>query len=310
MIVVSLAGGLGNQMFEYATARRLAHVRGVPLKLDLSNYGPEGDTLEKGLEAFRRHVRLQQFNIAAEQATPAEAAAVKDPFENTRTVSRIVRRLRRVAPGLAFPKTHFKERQYRFDPAVLDLSSPCYLAGFFQSQKYFADVAELLRQELTPRDPAVSAYARQYVADLAKSGRPVVSVHVRRGELAHATEVLKNPKGTFGPPTGLAYVRAAMARLDDCGPEWLVFSDTAADIAWCKQNIAADRLHFAEGHTDVQDMTLMSACDHHIVASTFSWWAAWLNAKPGKRVIAPRQWGHPGGPMVPDDLVPPEWDMI
>ncbi len=315
MIVSCLAGGLGNQMFEYATARRLAHVRGVPLKLDLSLFGPEGDVLEKGLEAYRRHVKLQLFDIAAEQATPAELATVKDPFDNTKWTSRIGRRVRKVWPGLAFPKTHWKERQYRFDPAVLDLPGDCYLAGYYQSQKYFIDVADLVRRELTPKDPAVSAYARQHVGDIRRSGRPVVSVHVRRGELAHATEVLGNTAGTFGPPTGMAYIRRAMAEFTSLDPAWLVFSDTPKDVAWCRAHVPADgidpaRLHYSDGHTDVQDLALMTACDHHVVASTFSWWGAWLNAKPGKRVVAPSQWGHPGGPMVPDDLVPPEWTMI
>ena len=311
LVVTCLAGGLGNQMFEYAAGRRLAHARGVPLKLDLGAFGPDGDVLEKGLEAYRRHVRLQQFNIAADQATPAEIATVKDPFENTKLTSRIGRRLRRVVPNLAFPKTHWKERQYRFDAAVLDLPVPVYLAGYYQSEKYFADVPDLIRAELTPKDPAVAAYAKDYVGRIrAREGRPVVSVHVRRGELAHAEDVLKNTKGTFGPPTRMQYVGQAMAHFAGDGPEFLVFSDTAKDIDWCREHVRGDRLHFAAGHDDVQDMTLMSACDHHVVASTFSWWGAWLNPGTTKRVVAPRQWGHAGGPMVPDDLIPPGWHVI
>ena len=53
----------------------------------------------------------------------------------------------------------------------------------------------------------------------------------------------------------------------------------------------------------------MSSCDHHIIAnSTFSWWSAWLNPSPTKRVIAPSKWSN--AEMVPDDLVPPAWEMI
>ena len=317
VVVISLAGGLGNQMFEYAAARRLAHVRGVPLRLDLSLFGPDGDVLEKGLEAYRRYVKLNQFAIAAAIATPAELATCKDPFDNKKLTSRIGRRLRRFLPQLAPPKTHWMERQYRFDPAVLDLPVPVYLSGYFQSEKYFPDVPDLIRRELTPADPAVSAYAQTFVGKIrdGAGGRPVVSVHVRRGELAHAEEVLKNPAGTFGPPTRLEYVRQAMARFDPAAHEFLVFSDTPKDLAWCRENLKGPtfddaRFHYADGHTDVQDMKLMSACDHHIVASTFSWWGAWLNPSPSKRVIAPRQWGHAGGPMVPDDLIPPSWDLI
>ena len=35
MVIVRLIGGLGNQLFQYAAARRVAHMNGVPLKLDV-----------------------------------------------------------------------------------------------------------------------------------------------------------------------------------------------------------------------------------------------------------------------------------
>jgi hypothetical protein len=310
MVIVKLAGGLGNQMFQYATARRLAHVRGSTLKLDLSGYGPEGDSQAKGLEAFRRHVKIWKFNIVAEQATAQESAALRDPYsDNSKTQSRIVRRLRKCVPLLGWPKTHFHERRYRFDPDVLMLEPPCYLTGFWQSEKYFQDVAETIRRELSPADPAVVEYARRYIANVRQPGESIVSLHVRRGELAVAQEKLKSTKGVFGPPTGMNYVRRAMQEFDpSC--KFLVFSDSAPDIAWCKENIQADKLHFSEGHDDIQDMMLMRACDHHIIASTFSWWAAWLNNRPGRRVVSPSQWGHPGGEMVTDDLIPADWTMI
>jgi hypothetical protein len=210
---------------------------------------------------------------------------------------------------LGWPATHFQERRYRFDPEVLELSAPRYLSGFWQSEKYFTDIHEIIRRELRPRNLSILDYTCQYVARLRVPGIPVVSLHVRRGELAYAQDTLKSKRGVFGPPTGLDYIRQAIAQFGpDC--KFLVFSDSAQDIAWCKENIKADSVHFSEGHSDIEDMMLMAACDHHIIASTFSWWAAWLNSQPGRRVISPSQWGHPGGPMVTDDLIPPDWTMI
>lgn len=310
IIIAHLAGGLGNQMFQYAAARRLSLVHGVPLKLDLSSYGPDGDTQAKGLEAFARHARVQKLKIVAEEATAAEIALMRDPYlGNSRTTSRIVRQARRFFPKLGWPITHFQERQYRFDPEVLNLRPPIYLSGFWQSEKYFADFGAKIREELSPVDSSIVESAQHYVSEIRAPGNSIVSLHVRRGELAVAAEKLRSTKGVFGPPTGLAYIQSAMRQFDpSC--KFLVFSDSAPDIEWCKQNIHADHLHFSEGRNDIEDMMLMSACDHHIIASTFSWWAAWLNSSVSKRIVAPRQWGHPGGPMVPDDLIPSEWTMI
>jgi hypothetical protein len=252
MVIVHLAGGLGNQMFQYATARRLAHLRKVPLKLDLSSYGLDGDTQVPGLEAFRRHVRLKDFRIAAEQAAPHEIAALVDPYiNNSRWTSRMVRQLRRFWPALGVPSTHFQERRYRFDPEVLTLTTPRYLAGFWQSEMYFMDVRDVILDELTPSDPAIREYADRYVANIREPGMAVVSLHVRRGELAVAQDVLKSKTGVFGVPTGLDYIQQAMQRFEN-GCKFLVFSDSAPDIEWCRQNIKADRLHFSEGHTDVR----------------------------------------------------------
>jgi hypothetical protein len=77
--------------------------------------------------------------------------------------------------------------------------------------------------------------------------------------------------------------------------------------------LPGDHRHFSEGHSDIQDMAIMAACEHHIIAnSTFSWWAAWLNPRRRRRVIAPRHWSAPGAQveMVTDDLIPPDWEII
>jgi hypothetical protein len=91
-------------------------------------------------------------------------------------------------------------------------------------------------------------------------------------------------------------------------PVFYVFSD---DIAWARENIRSSRpLVFMDNDGDVsaqQDLRLMSACRHHIVAnSSFSWWGAWLNPRDDKKVIAPKRWFLDAS-MATDDLVPATW---
>jgi hypothetical protein len=325
MVIATIGGGLGNQLFQYAMALRLARHRNVELKLNLANYRDGTDVRPKFLQSFFRKLGLFNMCVTATEATDAEIARLKDPFSKKTTVARIVRRIRRLKPGLWWPPTHIREKQFRFDPAMMDLPGDAYLEGFWQTEKYFLDIAPLVRQEFKPKDPAILEYAANYVAKLRQLG-PIVSLHIRRGDWAHGYETLKNSKGAkskelehyinlWGEPLGMEYISVAIRKFGS-DHHFLVFSDTAKDIEWCRQNIkmeglSPDRLHFSEGHTDLQDMALMSACDHNIIAaSTFSWWAAWLNDRPGRRVISPTKWGNPASGMVPDDLVPSDWEMI
>jgi hypothetical protein len=90
-----------------------------------------------------------------------------------------------------------------------------------------------------------------------------------------------------------------------------VFSD---DSAWAKENLHYPYPMTFVDHNDASrnyaDMTLMSKCNHHILAnSSFSWWGAWLNEKPGKVVVAPSRWTNDPN-LDTRDLIPEGWFRI
>ncbi len=320
MVIMNICGGLGNQMFQYAAGRRLAHHRHTELKLDLRGYRGGSEVRPKELAAFQRPIKLYDLSITAATASDEEIFQLSDRFVRRSTRDRLVRRVRKyVKSNFLWPPSHIVERQYRFEPHILDLPDNVFLDGYWQSWKYFSDIVPTIRLEFQMKDPAIANHAKNYLYQLRQqiNGSDLVSLHVRRGDLAHAVETLKKIEIVHGNPVGLDYIFAAIRRFDEA-THFLVFSDTSKDIQWCQENIRADwldpaRLHFSEGHTDLQDMALMSGCDHHIIAnSTFSWWSAWLNNSPKRRVIAPRIWSPPNSEneMVVDDLIPPDWEII
>ena len=102
------------------------------------------------------------------------------------------------------------------------------------------------------------------------------------------------------------YYSQAMEKM---GGPFLVFSD---DIAWCKDNFKGFDITFVEGEEDFIDLYLMARCRNNIIAnSSFSWWAAWLNPDPHKKVIAPAMWFS--GDLQGCDtstLLPQQWDLL
>ena len=66
MVVTMIVGGLGNQMFRYATGRAVAHRLGTELKLDVSSFKKD----------HKRDYELDRFRITAEVASPQDIRAL------------------------------------------------------------------------------------------------------------------------------------------------------------------------------------------------------------------------------------------
>ncbi len=293
MIVTRLKGGLGNQMFQYALGRRLAHDRRVPLRLDLSWFSDP----EAAAGSTPRSYALGGLRISAAAATLEEMA----PFARRRGLSGALRRgwgrltLRPAPPRI-------RERGTLFDPRVLSAPSSAYLVGYWQSEKYFKSIEGILRKEfLLAAEPC--DHARRILAGMQEG--TAVALHVRRGD--YVTSPRTSSTFPVCPPE---YYREAAARLAGRagGLHFYLFSD---DPDWVRENLRLDHpstvVTHAPGCPEHQDLFLMTRCRHHVIAnSSFSWWGAWLSSGEGKIVIAPRRWYHREG-IDTSDLVPESW---
>lgn len=179
-----------------------------------------------------------------------------------------------------------EEPHFHFDESFWDLPDWTVLSGYFQSEKYFAPYAAEIRREFTFRDPIPWPAFKGWV-----------SIHVRRGDY------LTFPH--HHPPCQMDYYKAAMAEFP--GAHFIVFSD---DIAWCKLYLRGPEIEYSEGFSADRDLQRMKACDHNIIAnSSYSWWGAYLNDNPMKRVIFPRRWfGSAKASWDTKDLIPQGWE--
>ena len=125
----------------------------------------------------------------------------------------------------------------------------------------------------------------------------ICSIHVRRGDYL--------TKPNIHPTQTINYYMDAV-KLMSPNTLFLVFSD---DIGWCKDNFKDfTNIVFIEGNSDYEDLLLMSLCDNNIICnSSFSWWAAWLNQNPNKKVVAPKLWFGSGLNHNTKDITPENW---
>ena len=88
-----------------------------------------------------------------------------------------------------------------------------------------------------------------------------------------------------------------------------IFSD---DPDWAAEQFKPRRPWVSRGHSAAVDMMAMSLCRSIVIAnSSFSWWAAWLNADPEKTVIAPEfHLGFRVGRWIPNGIAVSGWQYL
>jgi hypothetical protein len=291
MIIIQLQGGLGNQMFQYAFARILAKRNSVPLKLDKSFF----DTYSKEQEFTPRNFELGIFENTCTQASS------KEIIKLTRLsfINKIKKKL-----GFYYKSNIYLEPSLDFHIEALFIKVPVYIKGYFQSYKYFENKEDLIRETFSFPIESLDDRNKTLLSKL--QSETTISVHIRRGDY-----VTNNKTQQFHGNCSLEYYSNAIALLasKNKGFTLVLFSD---DSQWVKEQFETLPYSkiFVDYNTDENswiDMLLMSSCSHNIIAnSSFSWWAAWLNAQPNKIVIAPKNW-YANSEKNTNDLIPAQW---
>lgn len=289
-IIARLFGGLGNQLFIYAAARRLALVNDTEVVLD----DVSGFTHDV---VYQRQYQLDHFSIPCRKATALERL---EPFSRLRR--KILRNWNQRKPFEA--RAYLLQDGIDFDQSLLQFKprGKVYMEGYWQSEKYFKDVEGTIRQDLEIKPPTDSANLD--MADQIRSSL-AVALHVRFFDEPYA-EGINNAPGDY-------YIRAieTMERLVPLA-HYFIFSDqpeaARARIPLPDARVTLVSHNQGDEHA-YADLWLMTLCQHFVIAnSTFSWWGAWLANNPSKQVIAPGFEMHEGKMWWGfDGLLPDQW---
>jgi hypothetical protein len=290
MIIIKLTGGLGNQMFQYACARAIAHRNNCQVLADLSFYNEAGQTEGTTVRDFL----LGNFSFALDVA-------------NTKLIKLFTQKQKSIFQRIFGNTKNYNfvcEEAIYYKPYITELKAPLLLHGYFQSEKYFKDAEHLIRADFKFKS---SSSRNNQLLEKIKSTNSV-SLHIRRGDYATNANI-----NQYHGLCSLNFYKEAIKIIEERvdNPHFYIFSD---DLEWTKQNLPINHPHtFVEGNigkASFEDMRLMSFCKHNITAnSSFSWWGAWLNENLDKIVVAPKNWVTTNTYSI-EDLLPPSWIKI
>lgn len=268
MVIIQVAGGLGNQLQQYALYRKFLEL-GREARLDLTWFN-DPKMQEKVLA--KRVLELDYFDRLEYKVCTEEEK--KSLIGQGGLMGKLRRKL------LPFTVHQFQETQ-AYHSELLAFTD-MYLRGYFACDYYYADIFPLLRQEI--RFPTGDNPANQTIVEEMRA-RESVSIHIRRGDYLDPEN-----QELFGNICTEEYYAGAMAYMNKRFPQvhFYIFSD---DSDYIRERYTGEKYTIVDwnhGKDSFFDMWLMSRCRHNICAnSTFSFWGARLNDYGDKIMIRP-----------------------
>lgn len=307
-LVISLGGGLGNQLFQYAAANSYSHSHEVFLETELlkprrfrQNIS-EIESLEfneslevlKIRDRFNLKSRLSGYLISRSAATSSAKLTSRIKLFLVRWILSILLLVstRRIFRIIVSDDLGYVEKTIP--------NSNCWLIGYFQSFRYLTDKTVGSVRESCPVIQSEN-YLELYT--LALSKHPTI-IHLRLGDYLN--------EKSFGLPSP-SYYQEALKYLLSQGitSEFWVFSDDLDLARERLKGMQLQNIHFIEsvGLSSAEVLKIMSLGVNFVIAnSTFSYWAASLSTNPNKIVVAPKSWFSKIS--EPKDLIPKKWIRI
>lgn len=286
MVVVYIAAGLANKMFQYAFSRGLMS-HGLDVFLDQTSFQPEWSFEDIALEEVFPNIEIKNapnnmFSLAYK----------KD------LLSRIYRRMSAFFPN----NRYLMERPFIYDELIYKkATSNCIFCGLWQTELYFNFCEKDVR-----RNFVFTPFQDDQNIQLAEKmkNENSVAIHIRKG-----ADYLK--RNIWDGTCSVEYYNQAINYLKEhvSNPVFYLFTDNPK---WVEENLKDIDYKLVDwnpvsGKQSYRDMQLMSYAKHNIIAnSTYSWWGAWLNNNPQKIVVAPKIWFNPKIEKVPY-IIPERW---
>ena len=304
---ISLTGGLGNQLFQFAAALNITGERELVILSGLGKPRTSGTGEPELAALFNQKLPFKISThggnwLAQKSAGYILRMGISPKFWETGIIKRLIKILANLVLSLSLRRFIFvKEGQGVGFHKIQRASSFNLYCGYFQSYKWAT--CPKTYSQLMNLEPPLLTMELQKLIERAGLERPVI-VHVRLGDYLSESE--------FGLPSKDYYLHGIEKAVKASGSTniW-VYSDAI--------NLAKEFLPVVKGLTyswieevgsstsqTFQSMRFGSA--YVIANSTFSWWAAFLKYEKSAIVVAPDPWFKIA--EDPKDLIPKEWVVL
>ena len=267
MITVRLYGGLGNQLFQFATGYSISRRLNCAISFDSSHYNRNN---HRKLELNDLNVpRLTQINFTKSSLLKINQKLASYSIAKSLLRTNIIKEL----------------SPYIVDHRILSCGSPSYLDGYWQNPNYFNSYKSELQQLFKPESHHSELFG-QTEQLITQSNS--VCLHIRRGDFVN------NPISRQRHYVcDISYYQSAIEHVKNRlkNPVFYIFSD---DIDWVKGNLKFEgqKYFLPKSLALAEEFELMKKCSSYIISnSTFSWWATWLTTNQNRGLfIFPKKW--------------------
>lgn len=282
-MIVYIAGGLGNQMFEYAFTRALQLNFGVKI---------ENDLCELAYHSYEgRNYSLNYLNISQ------DCTQTKVKWLRYILFKAYKKYLSKRANDMSIDEKYIffnqhgmlvSHESYKFYNFIVNNKTK-YVYGNFQSWKYFSNYEDIIKHELRVKEKA-SKENQRLIGKLRNCNS--VCVHIRRGDY------ISKPEWNSLNVCTYKYYLDGMKYIQKIHTDavFYIFSNTPDDVQWIRDNynFSFFRVEYIEmNNPDYEELRLMYSCKHFIISnSTFSWWGQYLAESKNKIVVAPSIWNR------------------
>lgn len=305
MIKIQMHGRLGNQLFQYAYARKIQMETGQKICICFQEVESKGD-ISDGWEDTLKYFKVSDYKVYKKKlpfifykmnffSIILAVIYYLSYLTKKRDRKETINYQKKWCPildkfGIRWLINDYYPFRYNNKNILLN--------GSFESEKYFSDIRKTLLKEIVPKQQLLEKNKTLFHI-ICESNSVCISIR-------SFDELAGDKRKSFYQICNKEYFDMAVEYVKKHleNPVFFVFSD---NIEWVKQEF--DFMDCAVIYENEQNpvwekLRLMSACKHFIISnSTFSWWAQYLGTEEEKLVIAPCKWRDDKPDLIMDNWI-------